>query len=80
MAVQNIEYYRQQDGRDILKVTFNPTKSVSTGVTYVDACFEDLVKMYKWNISPKGYITISLGSKYNRRTCYLHTEIAFRYF
>ena len=37
MAVKDIEYYKQQDGRDILKVIFNPTKNFPNGVTYVDA-------------------------------------------
>ena len=48
MSVQDIEYYRQQDGRDILKVTFKPTKNFPNGGAYVDAYFEALIREYKY--------------------------------
>ena len=48
MSVQNIEYYTQKDGRKILKVILTPTKNFPNGVTYVDACFEDLIRQYTY--------------------------------
>lgn len=48
MAVQDIKYYRQQNGKDIFKVTFKPTKNFPDGVTYVDACFKALIREYKY--------------------------------
>ena len=46
MAVDSITKYRQLDGKDILKVTFKPTRNFPNGVAYVDACFEDLIRQY----------------------------------
>lgn len=80
MSVQDIAYYRQQDGRDILKVTFKPTKNFPNGVGYVDAYFEDLIKKYSWFIDHYGYIVATVGSRRKGEQKYyrLHQEIAIK--
>lgn len=83
MAVQNIEHYRQQDGRDILKVIFNPTKNFPNGVTYVDACFEDLIKDYTWyayadKLNDYVLATLKSCNLNQQKHLKLHQAIAFQ--
>ena len=73
MAVQNITKYRQLDGREILKVDFKPTSKYPNGVTYIDACFEELIRNYKWGLS-NDYVKVTIGS-YNKSSIQLHKEI-----
>lgn len=77
MAVQRIEHYTQQDGRQILKVVLTPTKKYSNRYFYVDSCFEDLVKNYGWCID-KDYVKAAVGSRSNQKILQLHQEIAYR--
>lgn len=75
MAVKDIEYYRQQNGRDILKVITKPTKSHPDGYFYVDRYFEDLIKIHSWVIiSKKKNVYVVAGGKAVRFL--LHQEIA----
>ena len=80
MAVQRIELYTQQDGRQILKVILKPKKKCPNVWFYVDACFEDLVRKHCWWISPHGYIEAHVGSRSwgNNTNIKLHQEIAFK--
>ena len=76
MSVQNIEYYTQKDGRKILKVILTPTKNFPNGVTYVDACFEDLIRQYTWFIEHHGYVVASVRIPDKGQTLIqLHREI-----
>lgn len=80
MAVQRIEYYTQQDGRQILKVILKPTKKYPNGYFYTDACFEDLVESKSWCIDPQGYVVATMGSRSlgDMTKLLLHQEIAYK--
>lgn len=80
MSVQDIAYYRQQDGRDILKVTFKPTKNFPNGGAYVDAYFEELITNYSWYLKRNDYIEATVGAySWDDRVHFkLHQEIAFQ--
>lgn len=77
MAVQRIELYTQQDGRQILKVILKPTRKYPNGYFYIDACFEDLVRRRSWFIN-NDYVKAVVGSQWYQRTLQLHQEIAYR--
>lgn len=78
MAVKEIEYYTQKDGREILKVILNPTKKYPNGYFYVDRYFEELVRKYTWFIvadRTNDYVKAGIGSVYRRTNILLHQEI-----
>lgn len=74
MPIQRIENYKQQDGREILKVIIKPTKKFPyERYFYVDKCFEDLVRSYSWGVYSGSNTDYVRGKGMN-----LHREIAYK--